>query len=272
MKILISVDMEGIWGLVSWAEPQEKISYFVTKEVKLVIDQLFRHSKSAKIVVVDSHALGYNIIPDQLPDRVSLVRGFPRQFYMMETIDSSYDACMFIGYHAPIGKSPGQMDHSYSSGSFYEVAINGKIVGEAEINGLLASYFNVPVILISGDDVLKRFSNSHFPKTEFVVTKRAISRFSAELLPYSEVQESFSRAIEKALDNLKNIPPMEMTPPFTIEIATNDTLIAYLISQIPGASLIDGRKVSFNSSDYREIYKFLMVASYLGWVSKRLQN
>jgi D-amino peptidase len=272
MKVLISVDMEGIWGLVSWSEPQEKVSYYVTKEVKLVTELILKYVKNAKIVVVDSHALGYNIIPDQLPDRVSLVRGFPRQFYMMETIDSSYDACMFIGYHSPIGIYPGQMDHSYSSSSFYEVVINGKVVGEAEINGLLASYFNVPVILISGDDVLKNFSNGHFPRTEFVVTKRAISRFSAELRPYTEVVENYSRAVENALDNIKNIPPLNMTPPFTIEIMTNDTLVAYLISQIPGASLVDGRKVSFNSSDYKEIYKFLMVASYLGWVSKRLQS
>ncbi len=272
MKILISIDMEGIWGLTSWAEPQERISYYMTKEAKLVTELILKHSRNSKLVLVDAHGSGNNLIPDQISDRVSIVRGTPREYYMVETLDSSYNACIFIGYHAPIGYFPGQMDHTYSSSTFYEITINGKIVGEAEINGYLAAYYNVPVILISGDDVLFNFSQKNFPKTQFVITKRAISRFSAELFPYSQVVQNYSEAIERALDNIKNIPPLDLTPPFTIEITTNDTLITHLVAQIPGSTLVTGRKISYNSSDFREIYKFLRVASYLGWLSRRLES
>jgi len=272
MKLLISIDMEGIWGLTSWNEPQEKIAYFMTKELNLVINTIKKIHKKAEIVVVDSHSLGTNIIPDQIPSDVALIRGFPREYYMMESIDSSYDGCLFIGYHAPSGVLPGIMDHTYSSSSFYEIAINGKTVGEAEINGLLAGFYGVPVILISGDNLLFEFSQKNFPNTPFVITKRSLSRFSAELLPYEKVIKDYESAIEKAFDTIKDIKPLEPTPPFTIEIATLDTLSAFLISQIPGTSLISGRKVSYSSPNFKDIYKFLMVASYCGWASKRLQS
>lgn len=270
MRIYISIDMEGIWGLTSWKEPKEKISQMMTNEVKLVIESMKKHDRHLSVVVCDSHGHGDNIIPDLLPADVTLIRGFPRGYYMMEGLDSKFDGCLLLGYHAPAGVLPGQMDHSYSSSTFYRVVINGKEVGEAEINGFLAGYYQVPVLLISGDDVLYNFSKGNFPQTQFVVTKRSISRYSAELIPYLELIKRYDDAIEKAFASIDRIEPLEITPPFTIELELLDTSAAYLISEIPGSVLISGRKVSFSTSSFLDIYKFLIVASYIGWVNRNL--
>ena len=270
MKLYISIDMEGIWGLTSWKEPKEKIAELMTQELNLVLNCIKKYTKNPEIVVADSHSQGDNLIVSKLPDDVSIIRGFPRNYYMMEGLDNSFDGVLFIGYHAPVGMIPGQMDHSYSSSTFYEVSINGKKVGEAEINGMLAGYYGVPVILISGDDVLENFSKPFFPKTQFVITKRAISRYSAQMIPYKSLVEQYEKAIKNALESIKNIKPFELTPPFTIELEVTDTNAAYLISQIPGAVLVNGRKVSFSSTSFLEIYRFLMVSAYLGWVNRNL--
>uniref|UniRef100_A0A7V3ZWW9 Peptidase M55 n=1 Tax=candidate division WOR-3 bacterium TaxID=2052148 RepID=A0A7V3ZWW9_UNCW3 len=270
MRLYISIDMEGIWGLTSWREPKERISELMTQELNLVLSFIEKYAKNADIVIADSHGQGDNLLVSKLPENVSLIRGFPRNYYMMEGLDESFDGVLFIGYHAPVGILPGQMDHSYSSSTFYEVSINGKKVGEAEINGMLAAYYGVPVILISGDDVLVNFSKLFFPDTQFVITKKAISRHSAQMVPYKSLVEQYNRAIKTALDSIKRIKPLELRPPFTIELEVNDTGAAYLISQIPGAVLVSGRKVSYSSSSFLEIYKFLMVSAYIGWVNKNL--
>lgn len=270
MKLYISIDMEGIWGLTSWRESREKVSELMTQELNLVLSLIDKYAKNSEIVIADSHSQGDNLIVSKLPENVSLIRGFPRNYYMMEGLDESFDGVLFIGYHAPVGILPGQMDHSYSSSTFYEVSINGKKVGEAEINGMLAGYYRVPVILISGDDILMNFSMSFFPDTQFVITKRAISRFSAQMVPYKKLVDQYNSAIKSAIESIKKIRPLELRPPFTLELEITDTNAAYLISQIPGAVLVSGRKVSYSSSSFLEIYRFLMVSAYLGWVNRNL--
>lgn len=270
MKLYISVDMEGVWGLTSWKESGDKISKYMTNELNLVIKLVKKYAKDTTIVVSDSHAQGDNILVEALPEDITLIRGFPRTYYMLEGIDNNFDGCFFIGYHAPIGIFPGQMDHSYSASTFYEVTINGKVTGEAEINGLLAGYHHVPVLLISGDDVLSSFSSKNFPSTQFVITKKALSRYSAELIPYGQLVQRYESAIERALHSIGKVKPLEITPPFTIELELIDTSSAFLISQIPGTTLLSGRKVSYSSSNFVDIYKFLSVASNMGWINRNL--
>lgn len=272
MKLFISIDMEGIWGLSSWRESQEAISRYMTNELNLILSIIFKHNKNAEIYIADSHSLGENLIVNDLPKNVHVIRGFPRSTYMMSGLDNSFSGVFLIGYHAPIGFNPGVMDHTYSSSTFYKITINGKIVGEAEINGMLAAYYGVPVLLISGDDILHSFSQKNFPETQFVITKKAISRFAAEMIPYDELVKRYENAIKKALESIGKVKPLDLRPPYTIEVELIDTSSAYLVSQIPGAVSLDGRRVSFSTSDFMELYKFIMVSSYLGWINRNLMK
>ena len=103
-KIFISVDMEGISGVVQPAQlgpdgfEYQRAREWMTGEVNAAINGI-RDSGPAEIVVCDSHGNGQSLLIDKVPDDVRIVRGFPRPLEMMQGIDDSFSAAMFIGYH-----------------------------------------------------------------------------------------------------------------------------------------------------------------------------
>src|SRR5216117_363534 len=90
-KIFISVDMEGITGVVQPAQlGPEGFEYasaraWMTAEVNAAIAGI-RASGPAQIVVADSHGNGQSLLIDKLPEDVRIVRGFPRPLEMMQGI------------------------------------------------------------------------------------------------------------------------------------------------------------------------------------------
>src|SRR2546430_6694669 len=104
-KIFISVDMEGITGVVQPAQlgPEgfeyQRAREWMTAEVNAAIEGVRRRAP-AEVVVCDSHGNGQSLLIDKLPDDVQIVRGFPRPLEMMQGLDESFAAALFIGYHA----------------------------------------------------------------------------------------------------------------------------------------------------------------------------
>jgi D-amino peptidase len=268
VKIFISVDMEGISGLTYWKEKEEKIEKFMTDEVISVIEGIKEFDRDSEIVICDSHSYGRNLDILKLPKDVKVISGYPREFYMVSQIDEFFTCGMFIGYHAPVGTLNGGEDHTYSSSTIFEVKINGDVVGESEINGGFLGEYGVPVVLITGDDKLKEFSQKFFPKTNFVVTKYSIGRFSANLFHPEYIHEILKEEVKNSLKNLNNVKPLIFDKPIKIEITFINTLMAEFASLIPNSIRVDGRKVYFESNSYKEIYRFLMASLSLAYNAK----
>ncbi len=275
MRVFISIDMEGISGLVNWREPRERMSKEMEADLLAAINGAME-AGAEEILVADSHSLGMNVSPDILPDNVTLVRGFPRKYYMMEGLTPDYDVVFFIGYHAPAGYIHGQMDHTYSSYSLFEVKVNGEIFGEAELNALYAGQLGVPVGLITGDRALFEFSHEKFPSSvRFVVTKEGISRFSARLFPVSRVREEIKASAYKVVKNVNSLEifkrPLDMGK-FMVELTLSDTLKADLIEVMPGFERIDGRRLIYRASSPAEVLRVVNAASIMGSYAKFLTS
>lgn len=268
MKIFISLDMEGISGLTYWKESEEKIVKFMTDEVLAVLDGIKDFDKDSEIVLCDSHSHGRNLDIKRIYEDVRIISGYPREFYMISGVDESFDAGIFIGYHAPVGYLNSEMDHTYSSSTIFEVKINGILVGEAEINGAFLGEFDVPVVLISGDDKLKKFSLSFFPQTTFVITKESLGRFSAKLYHPDYVHKILREETKNSLKNIKSVKPLKFDKPINIEITFVNTLMAEFASLIPNSKRLDGRRVCFESNSYKDIYNFLMASLSLAYNAK----
>lgn len=269
MKFFISVDMEGISGLVDWDDPQEKISKYMTSDVNAVLKGIFKKDPHAEVLICDAHSSGNNLNILDLPQNIQLIQGRTRPYYMVEGYDSSFDAAFLIGYHAPVGTYQALMDHSYSSSSFYEVRINHQLVGESEINAILLSEEKIPVVLISGDDQLKSFSQPHFPETTFVVTKRSIGKFSAELIHPTVIHQLLEEETKASLDRLSTISYYSPVSPYSVEIALVNTLQADFAGILPGVERKDGRNLFFTAKNGKEMYRYLMSILYLCAVSKK---
>src|SRR5262249_430838 len=155
-KIFISVDMEGISGVVQPAQlgpdgfEYQRAREWMTGEVTAAIAGI-RSVGPAEIVVCDSHGNGQSVLIDKLPDDVRIVRGFPRPLEMMQGIDETFSAAVFIGYHASEWTADAVRGHTISSARLLGVKLNGLEVSEGIYNAALAGQFGVPVAFVSGD-------------------------------------------------------------------------------------------------------------------------
>src|SRR5271167_3633389 len=151
LKVFISVDMEGVAGVVSVDQlmpgsfEYDRFRNFMTQETLAAIEGA-RQAGATEFVVADSHGNEQNLLIEQFPPDVRIVRGDPRHGGMMGGIDGSFDAAMFVGYHASTHNAKGVRAHTFSSARLTRVALNGQPVTEGAWNAAIAGQFGVPVI------------------------------------------------------------------------------------------------------------------------------
>jgi len=176
--------MEGLTGVVTGDQlgpsgfEYGRFRQIMTDEVLAAIEGA-RAAGATEILIADSHGNGQNILIDQIPDDIRIVRSWPRPLGMMEGIDETFDAAIFIGYHSSTTNPEGVRAHTTSSGNLAGTYLNGVAMPEAAINAAIAGHFGVPVVMISGDDVIVEEARSLLGDIEGAVVKEAISFHSA---------------------------------------------------------------------------------------------
>src|SRR6516164_7497150 len=157
LKIYISVDMEGVAGVVTGDQlgpggfEYERFRHFMTNETLAAV-RAAKESGATDVVVADSHGNGESLLIEEFPKDVRIVRSWPRHGSMMAGLDASFGAALFIGYHASTTNPKGVRAHTIASAYFTRVGLNGVAVTEAEFNAAYAGAFGVPVVFASGDD------------------------------------------------------------------------------------------------------------------------
>jgi D-amino peptidase len=272
----ISFDMEGVGCLTSWQELKKEspslaqIRELATQEVNAAIRGI-RNARQdiGEIIICDSHAGGENLLIDALETGIHLVKGTPRNYYMVEGINQQFDILFFIGYHAMIGTKGAGMDHSYSSSSIYNIKLNGKYVGETEINAAVAGHYKVPLGLVSGDDKLAKEVRKFFgQEVEVIITKYGISRFAAKCRHPYDIQQEIEKKAELTVKKVKKLNPFIFHPPINAEIEVINTVIGDVIEPVPGLKRVSARKVTFRTKNIIEFYRLLRVICNLAYTVK----
>ena len=262
-KVFISVDMEGIWGVVhgdqvSSASPEYgPARRWMVDDVNAVIAGLFEAGAS-EVVVNDSHGSMRNIIADGLYQKDSLVTGSPKPLLMMQGIDGTFDACILVGYHAKAGTASAILDHTISGGAMRSIKINGQELPELGINGAIAGYFKVPVIMLSGDtETCVQARSILGNEIVTVAVKEGAGRYAAKLLPQEEARKRLKEGAKEALSKKAKIMPFKLNSPYQFELDFNNSGQAELPSMIPGVKRTGARSVTFSSSDYMDGVKLM---------------
>ena len=262
-KVFISVDMEGIWGVVHGDQTSPASSEYgparrwMVDDVNAVIAGLFEAGAS-EIVVNDSHGSMRNIIADGLNPKASLVTGSPKPLLMMQGIDGTFDACILVGYHAKAGTAFANLDHTISGGAMRSIKINGQELPELGINGAIAGYFKVPVIMLSGDTETCAQARSILGnEVVTVAVKEAAGRYAAKLLPQEEARKRLKEGAQEALLKKAKILPFKLNPPYQFELDFNNSGQAELPLLIPVVKRTGARSVAFSSSDYMDGVKLM---------------
>src|SRR4051812_42180632 len=245
LKVYISADMEGITGVAS-ADQLSPASFeyqrareWMTAEVAAAI-QGAREAGATEFLVSDSHGNGQSLLIDKLPTDVPvrIVRSFPRPLGMMEGIDSTYGAVIFIGYHTSTSSLTGVRAHTISSALLTRITLNGAAQSEAGINAVIAAHFGVPVVMITGDDQIVAETRQRLGNIEGAAVKRAIGFHSAATLTPEVGQALIRQHARAAMQRRAEMKPYAMTRPITLEISMKNYRPVELLGYLPNVQRI----------------------------------
>ena len=260
LKVFISVDMEGITGVVNWEEVNrdgKDYDYFreiMTKEANAAIEGALA-AGATEILVRDSHGSARNILPEMLNRNAKLLRDWSGGFKsMMEGVDETFNAVLFIGYHAKAGTPNALLEHTMSSRNITDVSINNVSLPEAGINALMAGYYNVPVVFVAGELALCKQAKELFGEVETVAVKEGIGNAALNLHP-EVAREKIREGVKNALNNLSKYKPYKLKPPYKLVLKLKNEELVHEKSLYPGAKRTGDWELTYESSDLMEIMK-----------------
>ncbi|NIM48733.1 MAG: hypothetical protein GTN62_03420 [Gemmatimonadales bacterium] len=257
LKVFISVDMEGITGVANWEDVStsgREYGYFrkiMTQEVNAAVEGALA-AGATDIVVRDSHGSARNLMPELLNENARLIRnwsGGPQG--MMDGIDETFDAAMFIGYHARAGTPDALLEHT-TSGGVTDFSINGVSLPEAGYNALIAGHYGVPLVFVAGDHALCEQVEALLDEVETVAVKQGIGAAALSLHP--EVSHARIReGVERALRNLDRYEPLTMQRPYTLTLRLKNEEAVYTGSFFPGAQRTGNWELTYTSDDFIDV-------------------
>jgi D-amino peptidase len=252
LKVFISVDMEGLAGVVSGNDVSASgpdYAHFravMAAETNAAIDGAFRAGATG-VLVRDSHGAKLNLLPNDLDPRARLLRGQsagPKN--MMEGIDSTFDAVVFIGYHAKAGTANAILEHT-STGNVVDFAINGVSLPEGGYNALVAGLYNVPVVFVAGDRAVVEQVRGLLGPIDGVAVKEEINDAINGLSP-KQAQEEIRKGVEQAVRNRAKAKPYRLAGPYTMVLKVKQERPLY-----PGAQRVREGEFTYASKDLLEI-------------------
>lgn len=220
MKVYISIDAEGVAGISDWDQIRTTGDDFalgrrlLLGELNAAIDGVVDFDPDAEIIVNDSHATMRNYPPDELHGTAQLIAGRHKPLYMMEGLDATFDAILFIGYHGSIGARNAILSHTYNPRAIWEVCIDGHPVGESALNGLVAAHYGVPIAFVSGDEATAQETRALAPEIVTAVVKTSHSRFAATNLHPTVARQLIRTGVRHALTQVgqRQMLPAYATP------------------------------------------------------------
>jgi D-amino peptidase len=262
LKIYISADMEGVVGVVSNEQlgPQgfeyARFREFMTQEVNAAITGAMAGGAS-EIVISDSHGNGQNLLIEKLPNNVLVVRSWPRPLGMMQGIDETFAGAIFIGYHTATTNLEGVRAHTLSSARLADVRLKGVSVSEAGLNAAIAGHFNVPIIMVSGDDAVVKETTALLGNIEGAIVKWAIGFHSARSMTPEASYQLIREKAQRAVTRIREFKPYKLNAPIELDVRFKNYRPSEVLSYLSIVERTDAHSIRFVGKDIIEVSKFL---------------
>ena len=262
-KVYISVDMEGISGVVHAdhtgrdGKDYEMARRLMTLEANAAIEGALE-AGADEVVVNDSHGTQRNLLPELLDQRVKLITGSPKPQTMMAGLDDTFQAVLCVGYHARAG-SEGILDHTISGRVVHEIQVNGQSQGELGLNVGIAGHYGVPIVLVTGDSTCSAQAQELIPGVEVATVKEPLTRYAARCLSPERAQALIQQQAKRAVERCDDIAPVSHTAPVTISLQFVNSGMADVAQWIPGVERSDATTVSYTSDNFLEAFQCVRV-------------
>lgn len=264
-RVYISVDMEGISGVSGSDQTTAGESEYgrarklMAADANAAIAGAFAGG-ATDVLVNDSHGGQRNLLPEDLDPRARLISHSFKRHGMMEGLDETFDAVIFVGYHAKAQAPRGLFAHT-GSGVVRDLRINGVSVGEGGLNALQADWFGVPVVLVTGDDTAIDEVRERVPGVRGVVVKRAINTRAVELMPLERARREIGEAARAAVAAVpgggKHAP--KRADSYRVELQYNNFTYPEIATAFTEVELVSPDTVAFTRKTMPETYRLIRV-------------
>jgi D-amino peptidase len=261
-KVYISVDMEGISGisgddqLGAGGAEYGRSRKLMAEDANAAIRGAFAGG-ATDVLVNDSHGGQRNLLPEDLDPRARLISHSFKPYGMMQGLDDTFDAVLFVGYHAKASTPAGLFAHT-GSGVVADVEVSGRSVGEGGLNTLLAGWYGVPVALVTGDDVAVAEVRAVATSARGVVVKKALNVRAVELVPLAVARAEIEKTARDAVAAASRTPP-QRTGPFPVRMRFKETLIPEVAEGLPGITRPAPDTVAWTSETMPAAYRLVRV-------------
>jgi D-amino peptidase len=259
MKVYISSDIEGTAGITNWNEAEKphadykEFRALMTGEVMAAIEGAME-AGAKEIVLKDAHDSGRNILTEDLPDCVRIVRGWSgHPLSMVQEIDASFDAVLFTGYHSRAGAESNPLAHTMNL-NVGELRLNGVPASEFHLHATASGYYNVPAVFLSGDAGICADAEKLNPGMETVATLEGVGRSTVSIAPRL-ARRKIREGVKRALSGNRAACLLKPAAETVMEVFFTNPVSAYKASFYPGAKHLGNRTVQFVHSDFFEIMR-----------------
>lgn len=231
-KVYVVTDMEGVDGIFDmelqvepWTSPRwEESRKLLTGEVNAAVQGLYEGG-ATEVTVLDGHDGSRTLSVLDIDPRAKLLQGQPMS--PTAELDSSYTAVIFIGQHAMAGAAKGVLSHTESSAGIQNIWVNDRPTGEIGLITMLAGYFGVPTIMLSGDTAACRELHDLVPEAECAEVKSGVSRTAALMLSHPAACKLIAEKARRAMERLPEMKPYKLAGPVEVkvELTTRGTTV-----------------------------------------------
>lgn len=278
MKVLISADMEGTCGVVSWVQVQppeygsgpanqaeyDRARERMTHEVNAAIEGALAGGAS-EVIVNDSHDGMRNLIPEKLHAACRFISGNDKPLGMVQGADlEDVGALFYTGYHAKAGTPNAPLAHSWN-GSINDVRIDGRSTGEFGINAYVAGHFGIPVVLVTGDDqAVAQTRDFVGPDIVGVVVKEGLSTFAALHDHPETAQQRIREGAERAMGHVAKVTPARLPTGCEVEVEFDHQARADQACYVAGVERRGERAVVYQPVDAIDFIRTFRAVSRAG--------
>jgi D-amino peptidase len=270
MRVLVSVDMEGIAGVVHSDDIQpgngeyERNRALLTAEANAAVRGVHAYAADAQVLVADAHAEFRNLLPELLDQRAELLRGTPRPNGMMAGLADDIDAVLFVGYHGKAGTSRSVLAHTTSGRVIADVRCDGSSLGELGLNAALAAHHGVPSVLVSGDDTVAAEAVEVAAGMHCVVVKQALGARAARMIHPHEACRRIELEVPRALADRAAVRARRFDGPVRLEVQVHRPHMTEQALLVPGMERVDGRTLRYEAPDFPTAYNIVELIAVLG--------
>jgi D-amino peptidase len=144
-----------------------------------------------------------------------------------------------------------------SSARLADVRLNNISMAEGGVNAAIAGNFDVPVIMVSGDDAAVKEVTALLGDVEGATVKWNYGFHSAKTMMPEAAYDQIREKVKKAIGRIKDFKPYKLKTPVQLDVRFKNYRPSEVLSYLSIVERTDAHSIRFMGKDMIEVSKFM---------------